>query len=94
MFFSSSPTLSHSFFSLILLQVVHLKLEENGFLLVYHSFLVLMVIVGRRHRREEYDSGDSHDEPQYEVGEGFEEEEEGNEGHRFIETLVEICNKS
>jgi hypothetical protein len=37
MFFSSSPTLSHSFFSLILLQVVHLKLEENGFLLVYHS---------------------------------------------------------
>jgi hypothetical protein len=39
MFFSSSPTLSHSFFSLILLQVVHLKLEENGFLFVYHSCL-------------------------------------------------------
>jgi hypothetical protein len=37
MVFSSSPTLSHSFFSLILLQVVHLKLEENGLLLVYHS---------------------------------------------------------
>jgi hypothetical protein len=35
--FSSSPTLSHSFFSLILLQVVHLKLEENGLLVVYHS---------------------------------------------------------
>jgi hypothetical protein len=31
MFFSSSPTLSHSFFSLILLQVVDLKLEENVF---------------------------------------------------------------
>jgi hypothetical protein len=38
MLFSSSPTLSHSFFSLILLQVVHLKLEANGFILVYHSF--------------------------------------------------------
>jgi hypothetical protein len=38
MFFCSSPTLSHSFFSLILLQIVHHKLEENGFLLVYHSY--------------------------------------------------------
>jgi hypothetical protein len=38
MFLSSSPTLSHSFFSLILLWVVHLKLEENGLLLVFHSF--------------------------------------------------------
>jgi hypothetical protein len=35
--FSSSPTLFHSFFSLILLQVVHLRLEENGLLVVYHS---------------------------------------------------------
>jgi hypothetical protein len=38
-----------------------------------------MVMVGRRYRREGDDSGDSHDDPQYEVGEGFEEEEEGNE---------------
>jgi hypothetical protein len=81
MFFSSSPTLSHSFFSLILLQVVHLKLEENGFLLVYHSFFGSHGLVGRRHRREEDDSGDSHGDPQYEVDEGFEEEEGNEEGN-------------
>jgi hypothetical protein len=43
-------------------------------------FLVLMVLVGTRHQREEEDSGHSHDDPQYEDGEGFEEDEEGNEG--------------
>jgi hypothetical protein len=51
-------------------------------------FLVLMVLVGRRHRREEDDSGDSHDDPRYEAGEeGFEEEEgneEGNVGHKGL----------
>jgi hypothetical protein len=51
-------------------------------------FLVLMVMVGRRHRREEDDSGDSHNDPQYEVGEGFEEEEqrneEGNAGRKYL----------
>jgi hypothetical protein len=31
----SSPTLYHFFFNLILLQVVHLKLEENVFTVVY-----------------------------------------------------------
>ena len=50
-------------------------------------FLVLMVLVGRRHRGEEDDSGDSsgdsHDDPQYEVGEGF-EEEEGNVGRKDL----------
>jgi hypothetical protein len=35
--FSSSPTLSHSFFPYILLQVVLLKLEESSLLVVYHS---------------------------------------------------------
>jgi hypothetical protein len=44
-------------------------------------FLVFMVLVGRRHQREEDDSGDSHDDPQYEVGEGFEEEEGNEEGN-------------
>jgi len=39
--------------------------------------------VGRRHRRVEDDSGDSHDGPQYEVGEGF-EEEEGNVGRKDL----------
>jgi hypothetical protein len=39
-------------------------------------FLVLMVLVGTRHQREEEDSGHSHDDPQYEDGEGFEEDEE------------------
>ena len=49
--------------------------------------LVLMVRLGRRHQREDDDSGDSHDDPQYEVGEGFEEEagnEEGNVGHKDL----------
>jgi hypothetical protein len=45
--------------------------------------LVLMVFVGRRHQREEDDSGDSHDDPQYEVDEGF-EEEEGNVGRKDL----------
>ena len=45
--------------------------------------LVLMVVVGRRHRREEDDSGDFHGDPQYEVDEGF-EEEEGNVGHKDV----------
>jgi hypothetical protein len=45
--------------------------------------LVLMVLAGRRHRREEDDSGDSHGDPQYEVGEGF-EEEEGNVGRKDL----------
>jgi hypothetical protein len=84
MLFSSSPTLSHSFFSLILFQVVHLKLEANGFILVYHSFFG-----SHGHGREKAlkgrkDSGDSRDDPQYEVGEGFEEEEEGNEGCKAL----------
>jgi len=35
--FLSSPTFSHSLFLLILLQVVHLKLEENVFLVVFAS---------------------------------------------------------
>jgi hypothetical protein len=81
MFFSSFPTLSHSFFSLILLQVVHLKLEENGFFWFIIPILVFMVVVGRRHRREEDDSGDFHGDPQYEVDEGFEEEEGNEEGN-------------
>jgi hypothetical protein len=80
MFFSSSPTLSHSFLSLILLQVVDLKLKENGFLLVIIPFFILMVLVGTRHQREEEDSGHAHDDPQYEDDEGFEEDKEGNEG--------------
>ena len=46
-------------------------------------FLVFMVLVGRRHQREEDDSGDSHYDPQYEVGEGF-EEEEGNIGRKDL----------
>jgi hypothetical protein len=86
MVFFSSPALSHSFFSLISLQVVHLKLEENGLLLVIIPFLVLMVLVGNRHWREEEDSGHSHDEPQYEDGERFEEGEEGNEGAKASST--------
>jgi hypothetical protein len=44
-------------------------------------FLVLIVRLGRRHRREDDDSGDSHDDPQYEVGEGFEEKEGNEEGN-------------
>jgi hypothetical protein len=44
-------------------------------------FLVLMVLAGNRHQREEEDSGHSHDEPQYEDGEGFEEDQEGEEGN-------------
>jgi hypothetical protein len=83
MFFSSSPTLSHSFFSLILLQVVHLKHEENGFFWFIIPILLLMVVAGRRHRREEDDSGDSQGDPQYEVDEGF-EEEEGNVGRKDL----------
>jgi hypothetical protein len=44
MVFSSSPTLSHSFFSLSLLQVVHLKLEENDFLLINeHQHLINVI---------------------------------------------------
>jgi hypothetical protein len=40
-----------------------------------------MVLTGRRHQREEEDSGDSHDDhaPQYEANEGFEFEEEGED---------------
>jgi hypothetical protein len=45
--------------------------------------LVLMVVVGRRHRREEDDSGDFHGDPQYEVDEGY-EEEEGNVGRKDL----------
>jgi hypothetical protein len=70
--FSSSPTLSHCFFSLILLQV-HLKLEENGILLVYHSIFILMVLVGTMHQRKEEDSGHTLSDLQYEDEEGFEE---------------------
>jgi hypothetical protein len=44
-------------------------------------FLVLMVLAGNRHQREEEDSGHSHDDPEYEDGEGFEEDEEGEEGN-------------
>jgi hypothetical protein len=39
-------------------------------------FLVLMVLSTNRHQREEEDSGHSHDDPEYEDGEGFEEDEE------------------
>jgi hypothetical protein len=37
-------------------------------------FLVRMVLMGKKRRREEEDSGDSHDnhDPQYEANEGFE----------------------
>jgi hypothetical protein len=47
-------------------------------------FLVLMVLAGTRHRREEEDSGHSHDEPQYEDGEGFEKDQEGKEGNEGV----------
>ena len=50
--------------------------------------LVLMVVAGRRHRREEDDGGDSHDDPQYEVGEGFEEEERNEEGNVGCKDLL------
>jgi hypothetical protein len=48
-------------------------------------FLVLMVLTGRRHRREEEDCGDSHDDhdPQYKVDEGFELEEEGKKDDKY-----------
>jgi hypothetical protein len=51
-------------------------------------FLVLMVMVRRRHQREEDDSGDSHDDPQYEAGEGFEEEERNEEGNVGCKDLL------
>jgi hypothetical protein len=44
-------------------------------------FLVLMVLMGRRLQGEEEDSGDSHDDPQYEAREEFEEEEGNEEGN-------------
>lgn len=56
--FSSSPTLSHSF-SLILLQIVHLGLQENTFV-VYGSFFILVILVGIQYERQEEDSGHSH----------------------------------
>jgi len=39
-----------------------------------------MVLLGNMHRKEEEDSGHSHDDLEYEGGEGFEEGKEGNEG--------------
>jgi hypothetical protein len=39
-----------------------------------------MVLAGNKHRRKEEDSGHSHDGPQYEDGEGFEKDQEGEEG--------------
>jgi hypothetical protein len=71
-----SSTFSHSPFLLILLQVVHLKLEKNVFLVVFLPFLVLMVLFGSRHVNEEDDSGHSHSDPDYLMNEG----EEGGEG--------------
>ena len=44
-------------------------------------FLVCMILARNMHQREEEDSGHSHDDPQYEDGEGFEEDEEGEEGN-------------
>jgi hypothetical protein len=74
--FLSSPTFSNSPFLLILLQVVHLKLEEMFFLWFFLPVLVLMVLLGSRHVNEEDDSGHSHSDPDYPMNEG----EEGGEG--------------
>jgi hypothetical protein len=79
-FFLASPTLSHSFSSLILLQVVHLRLEENGLLGFIIPFFILMVLVRTRHQREEEDSGHTLSDPLYEDEKGFKRYEEGNEG--------------
>jgi hypothetical protein len=43
-------------------------------------FLILMVLVGNMHEREEEDNGHSHSEPLYEYEEGFEGDESDNEG--------------
>jgi hypothetical protein len=75
--FLSSPTFSNSPFLLILLQVVHLKLEENDFLVVFPCiFGSHGVELGNRHVNEEDDSGHSHSDPDYPMNEG----EEGGEG--------------
>jgi hypothetical protein len=79
--FFSSPTLSHSFFSLVSSQVVHLKLEEMVFFWFIIPFSVLKFLARNRHQREDEDSGHSHDNPEYEDGEGFEEDEEAEEGN-------------
>ena len=44
-------------------------------------FFVPMVLSGNKHQREEEDNGNSHDDLEYEDGEGFEEDEEGEEGN-------------
>lgn len=90
--FSSSPVLSLSF-SLISLQVVHLRLEYNDLLVIYAASFFLMPLVRNRHVREEEDSGHSHSDQLYEENdEDLEGDEGGNEGGKTsLDKLVEFC---